>query len=91
MALTKRLIISGKVQGVFYRQTAMEKAREFGIRGTVRNLDDGNVEIIATGTKEQLEKMTAWCHEGPPRAKVDNVRVEELPLQQFDRFSVIRS
>ena len=87
---TLKIKIEGQVQGVFFRQSTQEKVRELGIKGTVQNCEDDSVEIIATGTKEQLDKLVAWCWEGPPKAKVINVTAQELSLQQFYNFSIIR-
>ena len=85
-----RIKIEGDVQGVFYRQSAQEKALALGIKGTVKNCDDDSVEIVATGTKEHLDELIQWCREGPPRAVVTNVTTQELPLQQFSYFSIVR-
>lgn len=90
MLQTFSIIISGKVQGVFFRQSTKEKAISFGIKGKVSNLENGDVEIIATGTKDQLDKLKDWCRIGPPRAKVEQVRFHELPVQQFDTFIIHR-
>lgn len=90
MLQTIRLIVEGKVQGVFYRQSTREKATATGIKGTVKNLPDGNVEIIATGTTDQLEQLTQWCNQGPPRAVVTKVSSTPLPLQPFSNFIIIR-
>jgi len=87
---TMRIKIEGDVQGVFYRQSAQEKALALGIKGTVKNCDDDSVEIVATGTKEHLDELIQWCREGPPRAVVTNVTTQELPLQQFSYFSIVR-
>jgi acylphosphatase len=87
---TMRIKIEGNVQGVFYRQSAQEKALALGIKGTVKNCDDDSVEIVATGTREHLDKLIQWCWEGPPRAVVTNVTTQELPLQQFSYFSIVR-
>ena len=87
---TIKIKVEGQVQGVFFRQTTQEKARELGLKGTVKNCDDDSVEIIATGTKEQLDKLINWCREGPPRATVTNVTTQELSLQTFYNFSIIR-
>ena len=83
---TVRLVITGKVQGVFYRQSAKEKVIELRITGTVKNLPAGDVEIIATGDRKQLDNLIAWCKKGPPKAVVTNVLIEELPLQLFENF-----
>jgi acylphosphatase len=90
MEQTLSIIVSGKVQGVFFRQATKEKADQAGIRGEVRNMGDEKVAIIATGSPEQLKKLVDWCHEGPPRAKVSAVDVKELPLTTFFGFKVIR-
>ncbi|HMG67730.1 MAG TPA: acylphosphatase [Chitinophagaceae bacterium] len=87
---TVRIIIKGFVQGVFYRQSTLKKAEELGIKGTVRNCEDETVEIIAMGTKEQIDALISWCWQGPPRSKVSNVTVQELSLQPFNNFSIIR-
>jgi acylphosphatase len=90
MLLTFSISISGKVQGVYFRQSAKEKAIELGLTGEVKNLRDGNVHISATGTKGQLEMFSDWCKKGPPRAVVTGVEILELPLKQFDHFSIVR-
>ncbi len=83
-------MVEGKVQGVFYRQSTREKAIALGITGTVKNLPDGNVEVIATGTQEQLKQLAHWCNQGPPRAVVTKVNSTTLPLQSFKNFIIIR-
>jgi acylphosphatase len=88
--LTIKIKITGRVQGVFFRQSAQEHATKLGIKGTVENCEDDSVEIIATGTKEQLDKLVEWCRLGPPRAEVTDVTTQELSLQQFRNFSIIR-
>ncbi len=88
---TIKIKITGRVQGVFFRQSAKEKADNFGIKGTVKNCEDDSVEIVATGSKEQLDKLIAWCWHGPPRANVDNIITQELSLQLFNNFSIIRN
>jgi len=82
--------ITGKVQGVFFRQSAKEKAGALGISGTVRNLADGSVQITCTGTNEQLDALINWCHEGPPRALVTHVGWEEQAPQSFNGFTILR-
>lgn len=90
MLVTYSIIVSGKVQGVFYRQSTREKATTIGITGTVENLSNGEVKIIATGTKEQIETLIQWCRQGPPKAIVTTVEIAELPLQSFGQFSIKR-
>jgi acylphosphatase len=87
---TIRLTIKGKVQGVFYRATAKDVADLTGVKGWVRNLPDNNVEITATASEDTLQKFINWCKQGPPKAKVEGVIVEELDLQVFNGFKVIR-
>ena len=90
MLQTVSIIVTGKVQGVFYRQSTKEKANELGIKGEVKNMPDENVHIIATGTKEQISKLAEWCWQGPPRAIVKNVIVQEAPLKEFEKFRIAR-
>ena len=90
MLKTVSIIVTGKVQGVWYRQSAKEKATELGVTGNVRNQPDVSVAIIATGLPNQLDQFIEWCRQGPPRARVTNVEVTELPLQSFDRFVIER-
>lgn len=87
---TVRLTIKGKVQGVFYRATAKDVAGMLGIKGWVRNLPDKNVEITATAADDVLQKFIGWCKQGPPKAKVDEVIIEELDLQEFNDFRINR-
>ncbi|MBX2897596.1 MAG: acylphosphatase [Cyclobacteriaceae bacterium] len=65
--------IIGKVQGVYYRASAKQKADELSVKGFVRNQPDGSVYIEAEATPEVLEKFLAWCHKGPERAQVQQV------------------
>ena len=84
-----RLLISGKVQGVFYRYTARKVASRLDIRGWVKNLPGGEVEAVAAGTPAAIEAFIAWCREGPPGARVADVEVAELPSPpDYEDFSV---
>jgi len=85
------LIVSGRVQGVYFRQTTREKAIALQITGRVRNLADGTVEIRATGDEEKLEQLIRWCHQGPPRAVVNKVLVSDTSLDNFSSFEIQRS
>ena len=73
-----RLIIRGRVQGVWYRGSVREIARELGLTGWVRNLIDGSVELVAEGESPALEALKAWCKEGPPLARVHEIFEEEM-------------
>ena len=90
MLQTISITVSGKVQGVYYRQSTKETAITLGITGQVKNLTNGSVYIIASGTKEQLDYLVEWCHQGPPKAQVTNLEVEKLPSQPFGKFSIQR-
>ncbi|UIO99265.1 acylphosphatase [Halobaculum sp. CBA1158] len=84
------VFVSGRVQGVYYRNTTRETARERGIDGWVRNLDDGRVEVAFEGPREAVEGMVEWCHTGSPRAVVEDVTVEYGDPEGLDGFSVRR-
>lgn len=85
-----RIIIFGRVQGVFFRKSTKEKADELGVLGWVRNDSDGSVEIMAVGEKEILEKFIKWCKKGPPLAKVENVEADwSKASSDFEEFSII--
>ena len=86
---TIKIKVDGKVQGVFYRQLAKEKANGLGIKGTVKNCDDDSVEIIATGEEKELKEFIQWCREGPPKAIVSRLTMQELSLQEFRNFSIL--
>lgn len=90
MLQTIRIQVKGKVQGVFYRQSTKDFASRNNITGQVRNLPDGSVEILATGTEDQLKTLEQWCHQGPARAEVMDVVVTPSALQLFDQFTIVR-
>ena len=89
MQQTISIIVKGKVQGVFYRQTTQEKAIALGITGTVRNQPDRSVKIVATGTKGQLDKLAAWCKQGPSRAEVSEINCYEEAPRTFPDFRIV--
>jgi acylphosphatase len=89
MLKTFSITITGKVQGVFFRQSTRDIAKSLNITGQVKNLPDGSVEIIATGTPENLYHLVEWCKHGPPHAEVSGVHFEELPLAEFGRFAIV--
>jgi acylphosphatase len=84
------LIIKGKVQGVFYRASAKEKADALGISGWVKNLPDKNVEALAIGNEAELKAFIEWCTQGPRRAEVQEVSVEERPTENLVGFHIIK-
>jgi len=76
MKARARIVVSGRVQGVFFRDHTRTWASSLNLTGWVRNLSDGRVEALAEGDKEDIEKLAARLQEGPPLAHVDNVEVE---------------
>lgn len=80
--------VSGNVQGVFYRATTRDTARETGVDGWVRNLDDGRVEAVFEGPEEAVREMVNWCETGSPAADVDRVDVEFEDPEGVDGFDV---
>lgn len=86
-----RVQITGRVQGVFFRDSTRQEAQRLGVAGWIRNRADGSVEGVFEGPKESVDQLVAWCEEGPPRAEVDNVAVEpEDPNGEFDGAFRIR-
>jgi acylphosphatase len=83
-----RVIVSGRVQGVFFRQRTIRLARAEGCSGWVRNLDDGRLEAVFEGPLEAVERMVAWCREGPEHAVVENVEVVEEEPEGLEGFEV---
>lgn len=83
------VVISGRVQGVWFRATTKQKAEQLGLTGWVRNTPDGCVETVFEGEETLVNKMIEWCHRGPPLSKVENVEVKKQePTNSFDGFSV---
>jgi len=76
MRETRRLFITGLVQGVWYRGGMVARADELGVTGWVRNRRDGSVEAVVSGSPEQLEAIVSWARRGPPGARVAHVAVE---------------
>lgn len=87
---TKHLLIKGKVQGVFYRASAKDAAEKLGVSGWIRNTEEGAVEVLASGTEEQVQEFIRWCWQGPARAEVKQVVVQEMGDEQFTGFRIIR-
>jgi acylphosphatase len=85
--ISRRLIISGRVQGVFYRGWTVEMARALGVDGWVRNLRTGEVELFATGSADAVQALIERCWQGPSAARVDDIAIEELPVEPHQGFS----
>jgi acylphosphatase len=73
-----RVAVTGRVQGVWFRDRCQEEARAAGVNGFVRNRADGSVEAEFEGPPAAVERMIAWCHDGPPRARVEAVYTERI-------------
>ena len=87
-----RVLVSGLVQGVFFRDSARRLAADLGVTGWVRNLPDGRVELLAEGPEGAVRRLVAWCHDGPAGAAVRDVAVEwDDPRGEFDRFTIART
>jgi acylphosphatase len=87
MVSAVRLLVRGVVQGVGYRYWTERQARELGLRGWVRNLDDGRVEIFAEGEPAALDELERRCHRGPRSASVDQVAREARPVRGLLSFA----
>ncbi len=89
--IRKYILISGKVQGVFFRSSAKKRADELHITGWIRNLDDGRVEAVFEGEQEKVEKMVEWCRKGSSYAIVNNIQVISEEYEgEFNDFSICR-
>jgi acylphosphatase len=81
LKIRKRVLIAGRVQGVWFRESCREQAVALGVTGWVRNLSDGRVEAVLEGREAAVDRVVQWCHEGPRSARVDRVDVEtEEPI-----------
>ncbi|MFW6385143.1 MAG: acylphosphatase [Halodesulfurarchaeum sp.] len=83
-----RVFVSGRVQGVFFRATTRERARETGVDGWVKNREDGRVEAVFEGPEDAVESMVDWCREGSPTARVEDVDVTYEDPRGVDGFHI---
>jgi acylphosphatase len=84
--IRRRLIVRGRVQGVFFRDSTREKAQAEGVGGRARNLDDGTVEVILEGPLDAVEEVIRFCREGSAQARVDSVEVNEESPEGLTSF-----
>lgn len=82
----RKWLISGRVQGVFFRESTRRQAEPLGLTGHAINLSDGRVEVLAAGDPDALERLEAWLREGPPAARVDELRRVEAPASVPKHF-----
>lgn len=85
-----KIRITGKVQGVSFRQTTKAIADQIGVRGMIKNEKDGSVYMEAEGDDTSLEVFQEWCNEGPDRAKIENVEVTSGELKNYRNFEIIK-
>lgn len=83
------MLVTGRVQGVFFRDSCREQARAEGVGGWVRNRGDGSVEAEFEGSRPAVDRLIAWCRAGPPRARVDAVEPTEIPAIGDRRFRIL--
>jgi acylphosphatase len=84
--IAHRIFIAGHVQGVFFREWTVSRAREIGISGWVRNRSDGRVEVYAKGDQKQLDRFVSKLREGSPASKVDSLEIEVTSIERCEGF-----
>lgn len=90
--IAKHIQITGKVQGVFFRKSAKQKANELDIFGWVKNIVDNKVEIVAQGSEENINKFIIWCRQGPSNAEVKNIQIEEEEINMdLKKFTILHA
>lgn len=85
------VLISGRVQGVWFRASTKQKAEQLGLTGWVRNTFNGDVEAVFEGQEKQVNEMINWCHQGPPLSKVEKVEIKKQPFTNAFEGFVIKS
>lgn len=88
--IARTIRIIGKVQGVWYRASAKERAVELSLSGFVMNRNDGSVYAEVEGDEHNVEAFIKWCRQGPPLARVEEVVAADIEIQGFDGFEVKR-
>ena len=89
MNTSVRVVISGRVQGVWFRVSTKQKAEQLGVKGWVRNTSGGCVEAVFEGDEQLVNEIVEWCYHGPPMAKVSNVEIIKQDFSdEFDRFFI---
>jgi acylphosphatase len=85
-----RLVIEGRVQGVFFRDSTRKEALSLGVCGWVKNRSDGAVEALVEGPEDKVKKLAKWCHQGPPYAQVTRVHeIQEEWEGEFSSFDIV--
>lgn len=86
--IRRRVVVHGRVQGVWFRESTRERARAHGVSGWVANRPDGTVEAVLEGPPEAVDRVVRFCETGPPRARVERVEVTEEEPEGLSGFSV---
>jgi acylphosphatase len=86
--IRRRVVVTGDVQGVFFRDTCRREATQKDVAGWVRNLDDGTVEAVFEGEPDAVQQLVAWAHRGPIRATVTGVDVRDEPVEGLAGFEI---
>ena len=90
MKVRAHLLVSGRVQGVFFRQSTLVEAQNLGVNGWVRNLMDGRVEAVFEGEEHSVKTLVNYCRQGPPAARVNNLEVSYGPFKgEFLNFTAL--
>lgn len=90
MKISKRIKVIGKVQGVFYRKSTQDKAKELGLVGWVKNDEDGSVLAEVEGDREKVQALEAWMRKGPKNAIVDDFLEEEIEERGYSEFKIVK-
>lgn len=88
--VARQVVVHGLVQGVFFRDACRREAERAGVTGWVRNEDDGSVAALFQGAPAAVDRLVRWCHQGPPRARVDRVEVHQATPVSAASFDVLR-
>jgi acylphosphatase len=86
--LARRCVVSGRVQGVYYRAATQKRAQQLGLRGWVRNLANGRVELYACGEATRLESLCHWLQQGPELAQVESVDCTDCEVEPWSGFTI---
>lgn len=89
MNICKRFIVSGRVQGVWYRGSTQQRAKALGIKGYARNLPDGSVEVVACGHNKSVYELRSWLQQGPSNAEVSSVLTQDTNYVDLNTFETL--
>ncbi|MFZ2314583.1 MAG: acylphosphatase [Gammaproteobacteria bacterium] len=85
----RRWVVTGKVQGVWFRASTKNQAEGLGLSGWARNLEDGSVEVVAFGAQSALSELSEWLKQGPEKAEVKHIHEEDIPWKLYAGFDVL--